>query len=54
VNVTLIVQLAPAATLPPQLFVGLLVKLKSEELAPLTAIELIVSGSEPVLVNTVV
>ena len=54
VNVMLIVQAVVAATLPPHLFVGLVVTLKSEAFVPVTAMELIVIGNEPVFVKVVV
>ena len=47
VNVTLMVQLAPAATLEPQVFVWA----KSPPLAPAIPMPLIVNGALPVFVS---
>jgi hypothetical protein len=47
VKVTLILQLAPAATLEPQVFVAV----KSVAFVPVTAILLRVSGAVPVLLS---
>ena len=53
-KVTLNVQLSPEAKTPLQRSTGSVVKVKSESFVPPTLMELITTGSEPVLVNVAV
>ena len=51
VNVTLIVQLPPAAMLPPQLLAGVVENEKSPALAPVTWMLVMLSVALPVLLT---